>query len=131
MRLARSLLCLTVSCSACDHAPSPASQASLAPAPSRAPPVVAVATAPASASTAASATSPDAGYPARAPVAPSHSAAPHPAPAPASTCAKGWIDGCGSCYPPCQTDADCKVKGQTCQPIVCTHTSYGNGCLAP
>jgi len=127
MWLTRSLLGLIVSCSACDHTPSAAPP----PAPSSAPAVVAEVPASATTTTAASAPSLDAGAPAHAPVAPSHSAAPPPAPTPASTCAKGWIDGCGSCYPTCQTDADCKAKGQTCQPIVCAHTSYGNGCLAP
>jgi hypothetical protein len=98
---------------ACDHAP-PSAVPVAAPsgvpssAPSSAPPVVALA--PASATSTA--------------------AAPTTATAPASTCAKGQIDACGDCYPPCDTDADCKVKVQTCQPIVCAHTSYGNGCLA-
>jgi hypothetical protein len=58
---------------------------------------------------------------------PSASAAPKAAPA--STCPKGWIDECGGCYPRCEADRDCKTKGQTCQPIVCAHGSYGNGCL--
>lgn len=93
-------------CFACDHTPAPAAPAA---APSGAPPTASPVAAIATASATATST---------------------PAPAPASACAKGWIDGCGSCYPPCETDADCKVKGQSCQPIVCTHTSYGNGCLA-
>jgi hypothetical protein len=51
-------------------------------------------------------------------------------PPPAATCSPGSIDSCGDCYEPCGTDADCKGKG-TCQPIVCTHTAYGNGCVTP
>jgi hypothetical protein len=110
MRLLCSLLCLTGLCFACDHAPAPAAPTAATPsAPPDSPPVAAVATV----------------------ATPSATATTTPTPAPASTCARGWIDGCGSCYPPCETDADCKVKGQTCQPIVCTHTLYGNGCLAP
>jgi hypothetical protein len=45
-----------------------------------------------------------------------------------SKCTSGWIDACGGCFQPCDADKDCKVKGETCQPIVCAHTSYGNGC---
>ena len=107
MRLLCSVLGLMGLCFACDHAAAPATPAAATPsAAADSPPVAAVATAPATAPMTTT-------------------------PAPASTCAKGWIDGCGSCYPPCETDADCKVKGQTCQPIICTHTLYGNGCLAP
>jgi hypothetical protein len=54
-----------------------------------------------------------------------------PKAAPPSTCPKGWIDECGSCYQRCEADRDCTTKGQTCQPILCAHGSYGNGCVAP
>jgi hypothetical protein len=101
---------------ACDHAPPPAAPVlASSGVPSSAPPLVAFA--PASATATPSA------------MAAASNAPPAPTPAPASTCAKGQIDACGECYPPCDTDADCKVKGQTCQPIVCTHTFYGNGCV--
>jgi len=114
MRLPRLWLGLIGLCFACDHTPPPATPvAAPSDVPSSAPPVVALAPASATAPATASATAPAAATP-----------------APASTCAKGQIDACGDCYPPCDTDADCKLKGQTCQPIVCTHTSYGNGCLA-
>jgi hypothetical protein len=43
-------------------------------------------------------------------------------------CTPGWIDACGGCYKPCETDAECNAKGR-CQPVVCTHTAYGNGCI--
>jgi hypothetical protein len=43
-------------------------------------------------------------------------------------CTPGWIDACGGCYKPCETDAECNGKGR-CQPVVCTHTPYGNGCV--
>lgn len=51
--------------------------------------------------------------------------------APAAKCPKGWIDECGGCYQPCNADADCKTQGQSCQPVICAHTPYGNGCVAP
>jgi hypothetical protein len=53
---------------------------------------------------------------------------------PQHACTPGWIDECGGCYQPCDFehgDRDCKVRGQTCQPIVCAHGSYGSGCVAP
>jgi hypothetical protein len=62
--------------------------------------------------------------------APSASSAPTRAPA-ATKCPKGWIDECGGCYQPCNADGDCKTKGQSCQPVICAHTPYGNGCVAP
>jgi hypothetical protein len=49
----------------------------------------------------------------------------------AARCPKGWIDECGGCYQPCNADGDCKTKGQSCQPVICAHTPYGNGCVAP
>jgi len=48
-----------------------------------------------------------------------------------SKCTPGWIDECGGCYQPCSADRDCKTKGLTCQPIICAHTPYGNGCTTP
>jgi hypothetical protein len=95
------------------------------------------------AAVAASATAPVAVAPGAAPPASEAGASPPPVvhvtasskapatPAPKSTCTPGWIDECGSCYQRCEVDRDCKAKGLTCQPIVCAHGSYGNGCAPP
>ena len=47
-------------------------------------------------------------------------------------CPAGWIDECGECYQPCEyAGSDCRMEGQTCQAIVCSHAPHGTGCVRP